>query len=110
MSENKKPAEDRPKAEPEVRDYAEYDFDTSIMEHEGFSVGDMIVLIADDPGEMYYEGEEGQVLGFSVIDPPSDPAMAAAFGNSPDGRTAIYVLMDGTDEPIEVKPEHMEVV
>jgi hypothetical protein len=105
MSKQKKPREEQP----EERDYSEYEFDASITEYEGFTIGDQIEVIEEDPGQMYYEGETGQVVGFSVIPPASDPAMAVAFGNDPNGGTRIYVVMDGTDEPIDIKPEHMEV-
>lgn len=91
------------------RDYSEYDFNPDIGEHKGFSVGDAVILTADNEDVGYFEGEEGTVVGFSEIPPATDPGMALAFGNDPKGRTAIYVLMDGTDEPIEIKPEHMEV-
>lgn len=90
------------------RDYNEYDFDPSITEHEGFSIGDQVILIVDT--EFNSEEDEGQVVGFSVIPPAEDPAMALAFGNDPHGRTAIYVLMDGSHEPVEVRPHEMEAV
>lgn len=92
------------------RDYAEYDFDPNVGEHKGFSIGDQIVMTVDNEEEGYFSGEEGQVVGFSVIGPATDPAAAMAFGNDPAGRTAIYVVMDGADEPIEIRPENMEVV
>jgi hypothetical protein len=94
----------------ETRDYSEYEFDPQIGTHEGFSIGDQVAMTEDDDERGYHEGEEGQVVGFSKIAPATDPAMAMAFGNDPKGRTAIYVLMDGTDEPIEIKPENMEVL
>jgi hypothetical protein len=91
------------------RDYSEYDFNPDIGSHEGFSVGDQVVITEDHEEMGYFEGEEGTVIGFSVIAPATDKAAAMAFGNDPDGRTAIYILMDGTDEPIEVQPGRMEV-
>lgn len=97
------------KPAPEERDYAEYEFDPAITEHEDFTVGDMVSMVDDDPNGMFSADEQAQVVGFSNIEAPKDPAMAAAFGQSPNARTAIYVLLDGTDEPIEVKPEYMEV-
>jgi hypothetical protein len=95
--------------DPFDRDFSEYEFDPSIKEHRGFSIADDIVIVHDDPHEMYSEEETGTVVGFSEIPPAESPEIARAFGNDPRGRTAIYVLMDGTDEPIEVRPEHMEV-
>lgn len=92
------------------RDYSEYDFDSSIGTHEGFSIGDQVSMTVDDEERGYWEGEEGLIVGFSKIPPATDPAAAMALGNDPAGRTAIYVLMDGTDEPIEIKPTNMEVV
>jgi hypothetical protein len=90
------------------RDFDEYEFDADIKEHEGFTIGDFIEIVEEDPQQMYYEGEEGQVVGFKKIPAAADPAIAAAFGTDPNEHTAIYVLMDGTDEPIDVKAEHME--
>jgi hypothetical protein len=94
----------------EERDYSEYDLDPSITEHEGFSVGDSVELVEDNEHDGYSAGESGVVIGFTVIPPADDPAMAIAFGNDPNGRTAIMVLMDGAQEPIEVEPTDMEVV
>lgn len=91
------------------RDYSEYEFDSGVTEHLGFTIGDQIVCTADGHDEAYYEGDTGTVVGFSMIPPADNPELARAFGNDPKGRTAIYVVMDGTDEPIEVKPEHMDV-
>ena len=91
------------------RDYSEYNFDPDITEHRGFLIGDQIVCTHNGHDEAYYEDDSGTVVGFSEIPPAENPELARAFGNDPKGRTAIYVVMDGTDEPIEVKPEHMEV-
>lgn len=97
---------------PEERDFKEYGFSPDIMGNNGFAIGDQVLVIderenADDTG--IYEGEEGSVVGFAIIPPAKDPAMAMAFGNDPNGRTAMYVLMDGTDEPIEIPYEQLEV-
>ena len=91
------------------RDYSEYGFESSIVEHEGFSVGDQILVNEDGHDGNYYNGEEGQVIGFIKIPAAENPELARAFGRDAHGRIAIYVLMDGTEEPIEVKPEHMDV-
>lgn len=109
MTHEKKPREEQPDRDkpPEERDYAEYEFDSTITEHKGFGIGDQIMTVED--GEFFSSDEDGIVVGFSNIPPASDPAMAAAFGNDPNGHIAIYVLIDGTDEPIEIKPEYMEV-
>ena len=93
----------------EERDYKEYGFDSNIFEHAGFSIGDQIFVLEDGHDGNYYNGEEGQVIGFINIPPAKNPELARAFGNDAHARTAIYVVMDGADEPIEVKPEHMDV-
>lgn len=90
------------------RDFSEYEFDANVKEAHGYQVGDMISVIEDDPDEGYGVGEEGVVVGFSVIPAAENPHLALAFGNDPHERTAMYVLMDGTTEPIEVKPAHIE--
>lgn len=94
----------------EERDFSEYEFDPDIQTFESFSIGDEIETVHEDKNGMYSEGETGQVVGFTAIPPADDPAIARAFGNDPKGRTAIYVQMDGSDEPIEIRPEHMEVL
>ena len=94
---------------PEERDFSEYGFSSDVMTYNGFAIGDQIRIVEDDEAAFIYEGEEGTVVGFSIIPPAGDPAMAMAFGNDPRGRTAMYVLMDGTDEPIEVKYDQAEV-
>jgi len=109
MSYDKKLKEEQNRDQPpEDRDYAEYEFDASITEHEGLMLGDQIVVLDDDPGGMYSEDDEGQVVGFSNVAAPLDPAMAAAMGLPLEARVAIFVLIDGTDEPIEVRPGDVE--
>lgn len=91
------------------RDFSEYDFDPEITEQNGFAIGDEIVITEDDEAQAIFEGEEGQVVGFTNIPPATDPDIARAFGNDPKGRIAMYVLFDGTSEPIEVKYDQAEV-
>lgn len=91
------------------RDYSEYDFDPDIGTHEGFSIGDQVMILNDVEDQGINAEEEGQIIGFSKIAPAEDPAAAMAFGNDPNGRTAIYVLIDGTELPIEIKPDNLEV-
>jgi hypothetical protein len=91
------------------RDYSEFDFDPDIGTHAGFSIGDQVMILEDVDDVGISEGEEGQIIGFSQIPPAEDPAAAMAFGNDPNGRTAIYVLIDGTELPIEIKPSNLEV-
>jgi hypothetical protein len=92
----------------EDRDFSEYDFDDDIVDSKGFAIGDMVTITEEDPHENYYEGEEGQVVGFALIPAAESPELARAFGNDAHERIAIFVLMEGATEPIEVKPEHME--
>ena len=92
------------------QDYSEFDFDPDIGTHEGFSIGDQVMML-DDVDEMgIVEGEEGQIIGFTKVPPAEDKQIAMIFGNDPNGYIAIYVLIDGTEMPIEIKPEKMEVV
>jgi hypothetical protein len=93
------------------RSFDEYEFDPEITEAHGFTIGDMVFVTeeledAEDTG--IFRDDSGQVVGFSVIPPATDPGMALAFGNDPKGRTAMYVLFDGTDAPVEVKPTQVE--
>jgi hypothetical protein len=95
-------------ADAEDRDFSEYEFDADIVDFNGFAIGDIVSIVEDDPHENYYEGEEGQVVGFALIAAAESPELARAFGNDAHERIAIFVLMEDATEPIEVKPEHME--
>jgi hypothetical protein len=92
----------------EERDFSEYEFDSDIVDFNGFAVGDIVTITEEDPHENYFEGEEGQVVGFALIPAAESPELARAFGNDAHERVAIFVLMEGASEPIEIKPEHME--
>lgn len=73
--------------------------DPSIKEAHGFSVGDTVVAVEDDPGEdhYFYEGDEGVILGFAKVGLAKDPALAEMFGNDPAGGTYPVVEFDGMD-------------
>jgi len=90
--------------------YEEYDFDPDRTEYDGFMIGDQIAYVVDDEDLGVCEGEEGQVVGFATIPAAKHPEIAIAFGNDPRERVAMYVLMDGSDLPIEAKYDDVETI
>lgn len=88
----------------------DYGIDPSIKELEGFKVGERVHVIQDNEEEGYYEGDEGNILGFGKIDAahPNDPHYAARlqFGTA-FGREYIMVEFDGM-YPLEVAAEDIE--
>lgn len=75
------------------------ELDRKVEEYDGLRFGDRGRIVEDNENLMIYEGEEGYVILETVGAPE--------YGNV---HTGVYFLVDGSDSPMQVTSDLIEVI
>lgn len=69
--------------------------DRAVKEHDGFVFGERIRVLEDDEDQGLYADDEGVLIIEKVGHPGGH-----------NERTAVYLIVDGTDSPVEIHAGH----